>query len=274
SHQLAMRFAEGIKNIPGFRVFSSGPILREVVVESPVPVAELQKSLLKDDIDAGFDISKHFSHLGKNLVQFSFTGMNSSMDLTSLLEALEGISEDISKASGIKKDGKKHGDVSEIPESIERNTPFDMPVVSEPILRRIIYKQGKLNYNLTEHPSPSGSVTMMYNPDINESIAGLSGFSEAHPYALSELTQGTLKILHDLAYYLREITGMDDTSLHPAAGAHGEFAGLTAIFRYLESKGKKERNIVITTDSAHGTNPASSAMANAVVVEVKTNSKT
>ena len=117
---------------------------------------------------------------------------------------------------------------------------------------------------------PLGSCTMKYNPKVNEEYASLPGFAGAHPYLPAPLVQGALKLMYDLERFLAEITGMDATSLQPAAGAQGELAGIMLIHDYLESRGVK-RSKIIVPDTAHGTNPASSALCDYRPISVKSN---
>jgi glycine dehydrogenase subunit 2 len=111
---------------------------------------------------------------------------------------------------------------------------------------------------------------MKYNPKINEDVAKLPGFSRIHPYQAQESVQGALQLLYELKEDLAQITGMDDVTLLPAAGAHGEWTGLMIIKAYHESRGEK-RTKVIVPDSAHGTNPASAAVAGFQTITVKSN---
>jgi glycine dehydrogenase subunit 2 len=111
---------------------------------------------------------------------------------------------------------------------------------------------------------------MKYNPKINEELAKLDGFIKLHPY--NRFNQGALQLMYELSEDLKEITGMDAISLQPAAGAHGEFTGLLIIKSYFQDKGEK-RGIILTPDSSHGTNPASSSMCNFQTLTIKSNDK-
>src|SRR5690606_23562078 len=114
---------------------------------------------------------------------------------------------------------------------------------------------------------PLGSCTMKYNPKVNEEAARL--FQDLHPYQAPETAQGALQLMYELQADLCAITGMDAFSLQPAAGAHGELAGVLMIRAYHESRGEGEqRRVVLVPDSAHGTNPATAAMAGYEVREV------
>ena len=115
---------------------------------------------------------------------------------------------------------------------------------------------------------PLGSCTMKYNPAINEYAASLPGFTDIHPLQDADTVKGAAELAERLEKYLAEITGMDAVTLQPAAGAHGEFTGLLLIKAYHRSCGNTQRRKIIVPDSAHGTNPASAAMAGFEVVSI------
>ena len=115
---------------------------------------------------------------------------------------------------------------------------------------------------------PLGSCTMKYNPAVLETAASLPGFTDVHPLQPDADVQGCLEVMRLAEKYLCEITGMDAMTLQPAAGAHGEFTGLLLIKAYHRSKGDTARTKIIVPDSAHGTNPASAAMAGFEVVNI------
>jgi glycine dehydrogenase subunit 2 len=158
------------------------------------------------------------------------------------------------------------GDV--IPKKFLRAEAAALPEVSEFDVVRHYSRLSRMNYGLDTHFYPLGSCTMKYNPKINEDMARLPGFAGLHPLAPAALSQGALGLMHDLAGMLAEISGMDAVSLQPAAGAQGEFAGVLMIRAYHRSRGEKRTKVLIP-DSAHGTNPASTALAGYEVVEVK-----
>jgi len=110
---------------------------------------------------------------------------------------------------------------------------------------------------------------MKYNPKINEDVARYDGFANVHPYQSEDCTQGSLQVLHELEKSLCEVAGMDRMTLQPAAGAHGEITGLMLIKAYHEKRGDLKRNKIIVPDSAHGTNPATAAMAGYSTIEIK-----
>jgi len=155
-----------------------------------------------------------------------------------------------------------------LPRKFLRGAAPALPEVSEFDVVRHYSRLSRMNYGLDTHFYPLGSCTMKYNPKINEDMARVPGFARLHPLTRPEDAQGALRLMHDLAGMLAEIAGMDAVSLQPAAGAQGEFAGVLMIRAYHASRGEKRTKVLIP-DSAHGTNPASTAIAGYEVVEVK-----
>jgi len=115
---------------------------------------------------------------------------------------------------------------------------------------------------------PLGSCTMKYNPKLNEDVAKLPGFTDIHPLQPEFSAQGCLEVLYTMQQWLCEITGMTAFTMQPAAGAHGEYTGLSLIKAYHRARGDTKRTKVLVPDSAHGTNPASAAVAGMEVVQI------
>jgi len=155
-----------------------------------------------------------------------------------------------------------------IPRQYLRGEAPALPEVSELDVVRHYSRLSQLNYGVDTHFYPLGSCTMKYNPRINEDMARLPGFARAHPLTPEPAAQGALTLMHELAGALAEIAGMDAVSLQPAAGAQGELAGVLMIRAYHLANGEK-RTKVLVPDSAHGTNPASTAIAGYEVVQLK-----
>jgi len=143
-----------------------------------------------------------------------------------------------------------------------------LPEMAQNEIIRYFLGLSRLNYSVDTGFYPLGSCTMKYNPRINEDIARLPGFAAVHPSQPDETLQGALYVMHELQLALAEITGMDAVSLAPAAGAQGELSGILMIKKYLEDRGETGRRKVLVPDSAHGTNPATAAMAGFEVVSV------
>lgn len=149
----------------------------------------------------------------------------------------------------------------------------DMPEVSELQIMRHYMALSHRNYSIDTGFYPLGSCTMKYNPKINEDIARLPGLAHIHPEQPEETVQGALTLMYQLQQNLGKITGMDEVTLQPAAGAQGEWTGLMMIRAFHEAHGDYLRTKVIIPDSAHGTNPASASVAGFDAVTVKSNDK-
>ena len=157
-----------------------------------------------------------------------------------------------------------------LPERFLRETPAELPEVSESEVVRHFVRLSNLNYHVDKNMYPLGSCTMKYNPKINDYTCDLPGFSALHPLQPEATTQGALQLMYELAEMLREIAGMAAVTLQPAAGAHGELTGILLIKKYHESRGSKRHKLLVV-DSAHGTNPASAALAGYEIISVKGN---
>jgi glycine dehydrogenase subunit 2 len=158
-----------------------------------------------------------------------------------------------------------------LPEGLIREEAAELPEVSELDIMRHYTALSKRNHGVDSGFYPLGSCTMKYNPKINETVARFPGFANIHPLQDESTVQGAMELLFDLQEHLKEITGMDEVTLQPAAGAHGEWTGLMMIRAYHESRGDMNRTKVIVPDSAHGTNPASATVAGFETVTVKSN---
>lgn len=157
---------------------------------------------------------------------------------------------------------------SVIPEKYLTDKELNLPEVSEVDVIRHFTNLSNKNYGVDTGLYPLGSCTMKYNPRINEEMTALPGFTGIHPYQDEEDVQGALELMYNLQEQLKEIGGMDAVTLQPAAGAQGELTGIKIIKAYHEKNGDTKRNKVIVPDSAHGTNPATSAVAGLIPVEV------
>ena len=128
------------------------------------------------------------------------------------------------------------------------------------------------NFAIESQFYPLGSCTMKYNPKINEVVARFPGFAQIHPLAPPDLLQGALALLYELERALAEISGMEEVSLQPSAGAQGELTGLMLIRACLAERGDPRKNIIVP-DTAHGTNPASSTLCGYDVVQISSNER-
>ncbi len=148
-----------------------------------------------------------------------------------------------------------------------------LPELSELDVIRHYTRLSQLNYSIDTGYYPLGSCTMKYNPKINEETARYPGFALSHPLQPVETVQGNLVVMYNLQEMLKEIGGFAGITLQPAAGAHGELTGVLIINAYHQSRGDAKRDKILIPDSAHGTNPATSAMSGMRVVEVRSDSR-
>ena len=156
-----------------------------------------------------------------------------------------------------------------LPAAHLRVRPAALPEVSEFDVVRHYTRLSRMNYGVDTHFYPLGSCTMKYNPKLNEDMARLPGFARLHPLTPEDATQGALQLMVTLADQLAEIVGMDAVSLQPAAGAQGELVGVLMIRAYhLDREGSPRKNVLVP-DSAHGTNPASTAIAGYQTTQLK-----
>lgn len=154
---------------------------------------------------------------------------------------------------------------------VRKNAP-KLPEISEVDLGRHYTELAGETHGVNDGFYPLGSCTMKYNPRVNEEMAGLLGFTGVHPLQSEAEVQGAMEVIWQTAELLKEITGMDDFTMQPAAGAHGEYTGLLLIRGYHLAKGDTARTKIIVPDSAHGTNPASATMAGFTVVSIPSTS--
>jgi glycine dehydrogenase subunit 2 len=161
-------------------------------------------------------------------------------------------------------------DVEEVvlPASLKRESTLGLPEISETDLSRHYTELNKRVHGVNSGFYPLGSCTMKYNPRIDEEMAALPGFTGVHPLAPAYTTEGCREVLDTAHDLLCEITGMDDMTFQPAAGAHGEFTGVLLIKQYHDARGDSKRDKIIVPDSAHGTNPATAAMCGYKIVNI------
>ena len=142
-----------------------------------------------------------------------------------------------------------------------RASGLDLPGLSEPEAVRHYVRLSRMNYAIDAGLYPLGSCTMKHNPRLNEKMARLPGFADAHPLQPQATCQGALELIHELGRWLCVETGMSAVAMSPKAGAHGELCGMMAIKAAIIAKGEEAtRRVVLVPESAHGTNPATAAL--------------
>ncbi|GFF36219.1 putative glycine dehydrogenase (decarboxylating), mitochondrial [Aspergillus lentulus] len=169
--------------------------------------------------------------------------------------------------------------IKSIPPNLERTSAYlTHPVFnthhSETEMLRYIRHLESKDLSLAHSMIPLGSCTMKLNATTEMIPVSWPEFSQMHPFMPADRAKGYTQMIDDLEQQLAEITGMAEITVQPNSGAQGEFAGLRVIKKYLEAKGDEKRNICLIPVSAHGTNPASAAMAGMRVVSIKCDTKT
>ncbi len=159
-----------------------------------------------------------------------------------------------------------------LPENLVRDD-LPLPEMAEVDVVRYFTRLSQLNHGIDIGFYPLGSCTMKYNPKINEETARIPGFANLHPLQPIETSQGALALMFHLQEWLKEIGGFAGVSLQPAAGAHGELTGVLIIRAYHRARGEQNRTKILIPDSAHGTNPATSAMSGLQVVELRSDER-
>lgn len=158
-----------------------------------------------------------------------------------------------------------------IPNHYLRKNSVGLPEISENEVQRHFVRISTKNYHIDKNMYPLGSCTMKYNPKVNEKAASLPGTFNVHPLAPDSASQGALQIQYELKEMLREICGMHDVSLQPAAGSQGELTGIMLFKKYHEEHGNHHKKYILVPDSAHGTNPASVTISGYEVINIKSN---
>ena len=161
----------------------------------------------------------------------------------------------------------------QLPDSSLLRDDVELPEISQLEVIRYFSVLSQLNFSIDTNFYPLGSCTMKYNPKINDELASLPGLADIHPLQPDATVQGAIRLLKALQDDLGEITGLPGVSLAPLAGAQGEYAGLLIARAYHQSRHDAERTVAIIPDSAHGTNPASAAMAGLDVVTVRSDAQ-
>ena len=153
-----------------------------------------------------------------------------------------------------------------------RDDSAQLPEVSENEVVRHFVKLSQMNYHIDKGFYPLGSCTMKYNPKINEETASLPGMANVHPYQPESTVQGCLQVLWEIERILCDVTGLKAVTTQPAAGSHGELAGIMFMRKYHE-RNKSERKTILIPDSAHGTNPSSVTIGGYSTVEIKSDDR-
>lgn len=263
------QLAKNVASASGWEVLTEGPIFDTFVVHKPGQSAESAAAdLLREAEERGI----HLRRLDSTKVGISIDESTTYDELATLLSLLNGTND----ASSL---GQQDYNTAEIPGPFKRQSEYlTHPIFnthhSETEILRYIYQLQSKDLSLVHSMIPLGSCTMKLNGSTEMALITKPGFANVHPYAPRDTVKGYLKMISSLEDQLTSITAMDGVSLQPNSGAQGEFAGLRAIRKFHESNGDKKRDICLIPVSAHGTNPASAAMAGMRVVPIKCDTKT
>ena len=293
SRKLCTRFIAQIQAIPGFSALSTD-VLGQVAIRVPTGAAKLNEVLLdKHDIISGIDVSEYVSKNGgpaKQVVLFSFTNANTEEDVDRLVEAIIAVMEGYAKyydkpsrdldqrhwmktvedIGRIRKDWRSSM-AKDIDQSAKRMVIPGIPSLSDEELYKLFWKWANLNHDMDKDDYFLGSCTMKENDRENERVGNLPGFMNLHPLQPVKTLQGILQLLYKFKVYLCSITGMFASTLLPLAGAHGELVALKmfrAYHRYVHRG--QPRDLIITPQTSHGTNPASITEAGMKAIVVAT----
>ena len=273
---------EGLTTI-ATRVHTMAHLLRSALVKDGFDVVhdsffdtllvQFENKSDRDDVIAfGQDIAVNLRIVGENQIGVS-------LDETTTLEDIFLVVDVLNRNDAVDEDGEidiaAGDDDCGIPEGLERTTEFLQHDTfhlyhSETEMLRFLKRLENKDFSLTHGMIPLGSCTMKLNATVEMIPVSWPEFSDVHPFAPANQTDGYVAMIDELKSWLISITGYDDMSMQPNSGAQGEYAGLLAIVRYHQSIGQGHRKICLIPSSAHGTNPASATMMGLDVVVVKT----
>lgn len=230
--------------------FPDTAFFNEVVVTLPENAENFVNKGLEENLLLGVDMTGRVPR-GKNAVKVSFSDFQTNEDLERLVQFFQ---------IQLGNSQEKTVNIVNIPTHLRRTKDIGLPKYSVQELKDYYTKLGELNLCVDDAPYPLGSCTMKYNPYINDWAAGLEGFTNIHPQAPIEDTQGCLEIYYEIQEWFKGITGLAGATTQPVAGAQGELVGLKLFQAYFRHKGEA-RDIILIPKSSHGTNFATAVMA-------------
>ncbi|MFH1791996.1 MAG: aminomethyl-transferring glycine dehydrogenase subunit GcvPB [Candidatus Omnitrophota bacterium] len=269
ARELSARLTVMLGAIPGFTSLNTN-YLGEVAFKIPMDPDDLNRELLKRGIMGGVNVSGYSDAVSGNAMLFSLTNANTEDDVDKLVDAVADIvSADAqvkAKIEALKKNtGYERASLGEMARQILPN----IPAYTHDQLVKIFWTLAEMNFDMDKGMYPLGSCTMKYNPEADEQAVADSHYANLHPLQPAETVQPLLGLLYDFKAYLCEVLGMQDATLQPAAGAHGELTALFTFRAYHRDNSEGPRDVILAPDSSHGTNPASAARAGMTTVSVK-----
>ena len=250
ANEQAVAAARGLSTLPGIALaYPDAPFFNEFVLRLPVSAAEAIEQGRESDLHIGIDVSDRIEGGGDSLLKLSFSDKERDIaKLTGFFESLLG-------------SGSETCSLPEIPDRLRRAKAPGLPEIPLEQIKEYYTQLGKLNVSPDDACYPLGSCTMKYNPVINDWGAGLKGFTDTHPQAPLEDSQGCLKVLFEIQEWFKAITGLSAVTTQPVAGAQGELLALKLFQAYHRDHSNQTRDVILIPGSAHGTNFATATMA-------------
>ncbi len=246
-----LKLVQEITCFEGVQLFNSDPFFNEFTLILNRDIEDLIKLGSSEGIHIGANLSGRCG-IDKNLLKISISDKHTNYDIQLLLNFFKAQFKPRSISSTI----------HQIPASQKRQKKMKIEAISENEIYEYYKKLGDQNLSPDDGIYPLGSCTMKYNPEINEWAAGLSEFTNTHPQAPLYDVQGNLQILYEIQELFKDITGLAAVTTQPVAGAQGELVGIKLFQAYHDDNGEADqRDIILIPRSAHGTNPATAAMA-------------
>ena len=251
SRQMTLKAAAALTAYSGVELaFKDSAFFNELTLKLNCSVDGFIQFGQDSGVHVGVDVSARIG--GENYLMLSFNDTHTEEDLCQLMVVFEnkfGKASDVAQA------------IPAINEDAFRLEPACMPSFSTDEVRAYYQHLGQQNVSPDNSIYPLGSCTMKYNPYLNDYCAAFKGFADTHPQAPEGDVQGNLELMWQTQEYFKSITGLPGITTQPVAGAQGELVGLKLFQAYHRDRGDDQRKIILIPHTAHGTNPASAAVA-------------
>ena len=252
------------------------PMFKEVAFRTPIPARDVVTRARAHGVHPGYALGRDYPGLDDVLL-VALTEKRTPAEIDRLADVLAEVTRLMELIYEKSKPGRRAGripsydlPVPDLPEDLRRASPPRLPEVPENEIVRHFTALADRNFGIDTGFYPLGSCTMKHNPRVNERVVGLPGFRDLHPLQEDDGAQGALELMWELEQILAEVAGLPAVTLQPAAGSQGELTGLMLMRAAFADRGEPERNVIITADTAHGTNPASVTMAGFELAKVGT----
>ncbi len=248
----ALEAARRLTELPGVELaFPKTPFWNEITLKLPLSAHDVIQKGSKAKLHVGVDVSHRVRSGSNQYLLISFTDLHTGADIDKLVNFFSAL------FTGTK---HSHQNAAPVPGGLLRQGSVAIPKIPAVQIREYYLALGEQNVSPDDHIYALGSCTMKYNPYINDYAAALPGFTNLHPEAPIEDSQGALEIIHSTQEYFKAITGLAGVTTQPVAGAQGELVGIKMFQAYHRDRGE-QRDILLIPRSAHGTNPATATMA-------------